>query len=33
MNNKTLKQAAWKTCAWVIIILSVALLGVNAIFE
>ncbi len=32
-QNKAATQAAWEICAWVIIILSVAALGVNAIFE
>jgi hypothetical protein len=33
MNKEILKQTAWETIAWVIIVLFVAALGVNAIFE
>jgi hypothetical protein len=33
MNKEILKQTAWEAIAWTIIVLFVALLGVNAIFE
>jgi hypothetical protein len=33
MNKENLKATTWETIAWVIIVLFVVLLGVNAIFE
>ena len=33
MNKENLKAITWEAIAWVIIVLFVALLGVNAIFE
>jgi hypothetical protein len=33
MNKENLKATTWETIAWVIIVLFVAALGVNAFFE
>jgi hypothetical protein len=33
MNKQILKETTWEAIAWVIIVLFVAALGVNAIFE